>query len=361
MTTGSIEWRISEEESRRISILKVWLSVMVVFIHLENEISTAGGQAAAALPGWLDTLEFVISRAVSRCAIPAFFFLSAYLLYRKPFRWEQNIRKKVRSLLVPYVILNTFWIFVFFAGQHIPALSAYFSREETMVGSWGIVDWIGAYFGSPSNDWCPLLYPLWFIRNLFILNLLAPAFEWLVRKAGTWSLLLFIPVWLLPEENSIALSFCFWGLGCFFSVRRIPLSSLDKYRKAAFAYPLLILAVCLLRRELGEIGPRIVYHICLLAGMLFWYTCTTKIREGGFRKALLFVAGYSFCIYLFHEMSLTILRKIFAKILPQSGPAAMAQYFGPAAVVIAGCILLSWLLNRYVPKIYEMISGGRRR
>ena len=358
MTTSNTELRIKEEESRRISILKVWLSVMVVFIHMENEISTG---TAVSLPGWLDMVVFVISRAISRCAIPAFFFLSAYLLYRKPFRWAQNLRKNARSLLIPYVILNTFWIVVFFAGQHIPQLSAYFSREETMVGSWGILDWIGAYFGSPSNDWCPLLYPLWFIRNLFILNLLAPAFEWLVRKIGTWSLLVFVPAWLLMEENSIALSFCFWGMGCFFAVRRIRLSSLDKYRKAAVVYPVLILAVCLLRKNLAGIGPRIVYHACLLAGMFAWYTWATRLREGKARDALLFVSKYSFCIYLFHEMGLTILRKIFAKILPQSGAAALIQYFGPVVVILAGCILLSWLLDRYAPRIYRIISGGRSR
>ena len=361
MTAGSNELRISAEESQRISGLKVWLSVMVVFIHMENEISAAGGMAAAALPGWLDTLEFIISRAVSRCAIPAFFFLSAYLLYRKPFRWGQNILKKIRSLLVPYLILNTFWIAVFFAGQHIPALSPYFSREETMVGSWGIIEWAGAYFGSPANDWNPLLYPLWFLRNLFVLNLLAPVFEWFVRKAGWWSLLVFIPVWLLPENNNFALSFCFWGMGCVFAVRKIPLSSADRYRKAAIAYPLLILAVCLLRKDLGLIGPRIVYHLCVMAGMFAWFTCATKIREGKIRKAVLFVSKYSFCIYLFHEMSLTILRKVFAKFLPQTALSAVFRYFGPAAAVIAGCVLLSWLLDRFAPRIYRIISGGRNR
>ena len=80
MTLENNEQRIPGEESRRISILKVWLTVMVVFIHMENAITSAGGTADAVLPGWLDTLEFVISRAISRCAIPTFFFLSAYLL-----------------------------------------------------------------------------------------------------------------------------------------------------------------------------------------------------------------------------------------------------------------------------------------
>lgn len=361
MTSNNRELKISEEESRRISILKVWLSVMVVFIHLENEISTIGDTAVTSLPGWLDTLEFLISRAISRCAIPAFFFLSAYFLYRKPFSWKQNIKKKVRSLLVPYMILNTFWIFVFFTGQHIPSLNPYFSRKETMVANWGILDWLGAYFGSPSNDWCPLLYPLWFLRNLFILNLLAPAFEWFVRKAGWWSLILFIPIWLIPENNSIALSFCFWGVGCCFAMQKISLPSLDSYRKVATLYPILIVAVCLLQKKLGEVGPRILYHLCLMVGMFFWYTCATKIREGKAREALLFVSKYSFCIYLFHEMNLTILRKIFVKILPQTVFSQLIQYFGPAVIVIAGCILLSWLLERYVPPVYRIVSGGRNR
>lgn len=119
MTSGNHEMRITKEESWRISILKVWLTVMVVFIHMENEISTVGG-TITSLPSWQDTLEFVISRAVSRCAIPFFFFLSAYLLYRKPFSYKQNIRKKARSLLIPYLILNTFWIVVFLVNIFLP-------------------------------------------------------------------------------------------------------------------------------------------------------------------------------------------------------------------------------------------------
>ncbi len=355
------ELTISKEESRRISILKVWLSVMVVFIHLENEISPAGGAAAFALPAWLDTLEFVISRAVSRCAVPAFFFLSAYLLYRKPFSWQQNLRKKVRTLLIPYLILNTFWILVFFAGQHIPQLSPFFTRQETNVAAWNFMDWVGAYLGAPSNDWCPLLYPLWFVRNLLILNLLSPVFEQIIRKAGKWSLVIFLPVWILIPNNNAVLSVCFWGTGCFFACHRISLSALDQYRKGSAAYPVLIVLVCLLRERLGETGPRIVYNLCLLAGMLFWYTCTTDIKGDKFRKVLLFISGYSFCIYLFHEMNLTILRKILMKILPQTSVSALIQYFGLTAAIVTGCVLLSWLLERFAPKLYRIVSGGRIR
>ena len=112
-----------------------------------------------------------------------------------------------------------------------------------------------------------------------------------------------------------------------------------------------------IRREFFHV----LWHLCVLAGMFFWYTCVTKIREGKVRKALLFVSNYSFCIYLFHEMGLTILRKVFAMLLPQTAFSALLQFFGPAAAVIAGCILLSWLLDRYTPRIYRIVSGGRSK
>ena len=60
-------------------------------------------------------------------------------------------------------------------------------------------------------------------------------------------------------------------------------------------------------------------------------------------------------------MTLTILRKVFVKVLPQTAFFQVIQYFGPAVVVLTGCILLSWFLDRYVPWIYRIISGGRNR
>ena len=357
------ELQISERESRRISILKVWLSVMVVFVHSWNEISVAGEAAAAADPAWLDTLKYTVSDVLSRSAIPAFFLLSAYFLYRKPFSWTENIRRKAKSLLVPWFILNTFWILVFFVGQHVPALSAFFAREETMISSWGFMDGLAAYFGSPANV-TPLLYPLWFIRDLFILNLLAKAYEWFAEKAGFWSLLVFIPAWLLVKPNHPFImgihGLTFWGIGCCLAKQRVTLSSLDRFRPAALAYPVLVAATVLLRHN-GAWGVKILYRLCLLAGVYFWFACTALVREGRFRDRLLSAAKYSFCIYLFHEMALTIVRKLLAKVLPQTPAVSLAVYACLPFAIVFGCVVFSRLLEKFLPKTYAVLSGGRTR
>ena len=365
MTEKKAELTITPEESGRISILKMWLSVMVVFLHsYKPSFSFAGGIIAADDPAWLDNIKYIISQILTRCAVPAFFFLAAYFLYRKPFSWGKNVAKKARSLLVPYFILNTFWIAAYYTGQHIPALSAYFSNPDFMVAGWDLERWISAYFGSPSSQY-PLLHQLWFIRDLFILNLIPFVFEWMVRILRHFALAVFIAAWLLVESTHVFFldiqGICFWGIGCYFAYQRKPVSSFDRYRTvAAAAYPVLVAAAFLLRDRPGT-GPLAVHRLCVLAGLVFWFAWTTKIKNGKVRGRLLSVSKYSFCIFLFHEMNLTFLQKILTRVLPQTPVYAVILYFAVPVVIIFFCILLSYLLEKYIPPLYRLVSGGRTR
>lgn len=60
-------------------------------------------------------------------------------------------------------------------------LSVYFANEENNVSSWGIIEWLDGIIGF--EDSYLILYPLWFIRNLFILNLCANVIKWIVVNA----------------------------------------------------------------------------------------------------------------------------------------------------------------------------------
>lgn len=108
---SSPKYILSGEDSTRINILKVWLTILVVFIHsYSEEIYMVGGNIVLEIPAWLDWFKYIISVVVARCAVPAFFFISAILLYKRDFVWKDNIKKKLKTLVVPYMLLNTFWI-----------------------------------------------------------------------------------------------------------------------------------------------------------------------------------------------------------------------------------------------------------
>lgn len=88
---------------------------MVLFIHSYTKtVSMNSGTIVLQVPGWLNTLKYVISESISKCAVPGFFVISAVLLYRKEFSWWENLKKKLRTLMIPYLIMNTFWVVFYF-------------------------------------------------------------------------------------------------------------------------------------------------------------------------------------------------------------------------------------------------------
>ena len=364
MDSSLSELTITQADSDRIGIFKVWLSVMVVFIHSYSEnVNFTGECVSFDVPVWLDVLKYTISQVISRSAVPAFFFLSSYFLYRKSFSYKQNIVKKIKSLLVPYFILNSFWVFFFYVAQCMPFTNVFFSRSEDIVAEWSVSHWICCFIGSPSKK--PLLYPLWFIRDLFVLNLLSTVFDSVVGKIKHISLLVLVLVWLFLDSTHVFFlnvqALCFWGIGCYFAKHRIQLSSFDKYKALLYTiYPCLIVISCQLR-DTSVAGKLLVIRLCILFGLPFWYVCTEIVKHNRIKRLTHFISRYSFCIYLFHEMNLTILRKILARIIPTSPFFSLFLYLGVPAIIITYCVVLSSMLEKYTPKFYMVISGGRIR
>ena len=118
---------ISNSKSERLQLLKAVFTIMILFIHSYAEnINLVGGNIIFNSPEWLKYTKIIVSNVISMCSVSGFFFLSAFLLYRKPFLWWNNIIKKGKRLVIPYFIFNTFWIAVIFMAQHIPFLSGFF-------------------------------------------------------------------------------------------------------------------------------------------------------------------------------------------------------------------------------------------
>ena len=81
---------LSQDASQRIDILKVWLTVMVIFIHIYSEtIKLNSGNIVLDVPEWLSAVKWIVSQCICRCAVPAFFLISAFFLYRKPLCWNR--------------------------------------------------------------------------------------------------------------------------------------------------------------------------------------------------------------------------------------------------------------------------------
>lgn len=354
---------ISNEESERIQVLKIWFTIMIIFIHsYTEEVHFTDGNLVLQIPIWLDWVKYIISQVISRCAVPGYFFISAVLLYRKDFTWIENIKKKCKSLLIPYLIFNTVWIIIYFIVQHIPVASVYFSSADNIIADWGFVQYANAFLGFKNTY--PILYPLWFMRDLMVLNVLAVAIKKLIDRFPKYVFICLTLMILFNLQTHLFFlgqsAVVYFSLGYYFVKYSGRFNRADKIRAPflAASYLVSIVLDCITRYA----AIHYLFHfISITIGLIFFYRFTTKISNECSHRILLETAKYSFSIYLFHEMNLTILRKLLTKLLPSSAFWQAVLYFGTPVIIFIGCLLLSILLDKRMHKLYSILVGNRFR
>ena len=361
MKTKSSHYIINTEESERIKVLKIWLTIMIIFIHSYTEkVVFTEESVVMQVPIWLYWIKFFVSRIISQCAVPGFFFISAVLLYKKNFTWMENIKKKLKTLLVPYLIFNTLWIIICFIAQNITFLRPYFSQEANIISNWGILEYADAYLGFASKR--VMLYPLWFIRDLLVLNILAIIIKKLIDKfPKIIFMLLSIMVALNVKTHLFFLrqdALIFFCLGYYFVKYSIKFNDIDKI-KAPYIIIAYIVVIFLDFWARDTSISHLPHFASIIIGFIFFYRFTTKITNKKIHNIIMKISKYSFSIYLFHEMNLTILKKLLTKLLPQTALWQTALYFGIPIIIFSLCLLLSIILDKYFHKIYLILVGSR--
>lgn len=342
---------ISPKASRRLNLAKLWFSFMVVFIHANQEgVNMAGESIAFVTPGWLVLLKRLGSDIIPRCAVPGFFLIAGVLLFRKDFSWSENMRKKCRTLAVPYLLLNGLWILFYIICQSIPFTAAFFS--QTRILDWSLGDWVDAYLGNRSGE--PMVYHLWFLRDLFVMNLVAPVIGWMTKKAPRLSAAAVLAVYLLPKTRYFSITteaICFFTLGACLVRRDVHLESVKRKWPLGAVYAALVAAA-------AATDNLIVKKLCILSGVAFWLVCATDFTPGRFLTRLM---PFSLDIYLFHQMTMVIFFKLVNRFVTPTPAAQLIEYLGMPFVMFAFCIGLSMFLKRFLPRTYSLLTGNRSR
>ena len=361
-------YTISPDESVRINIWRLWMAFMVPLNHVYSSgaILTGGGESVALVaPAWFTALQHMLITVMTRCVPCAFALISAVLLFRKPFDYRKNAVRKFKGLIVPLVLLTSFWIALYAIGPYVPGLRNLFSDYHSRVADWTFEQWFTAYFGWTSKHQMPtLLYPLWFMRDLMVMNLIAPAIKWIIDRFPRLFLCVLAVMLVMKLEsefylNSVHQVFIFFCLGYYVVKYDLHLSDLDKIPGALIAglYLLSIVGAYLARAHFADINA--VRGIPNLLGVLFFARCCTKIPAGRFREKLLWLSSFNVTIYLFHERMLTFIKKVLIRLLPACFPTTLALCYLLPVIISTICISIGWFLHKYQPRFYSLITGTR--
>lgn len=285
---------------------------------------------------------------IGSCGLYIFFLLSGYFLTLKDnWSWSMNMKKKVKSLLIPYCLfMLVYTLLNCVVALALPGVVDDF-REFTAY------DWFMRLVGYPFYG-APRFYaPMWFLRDLFLLNVLSFLLVPAVKKTPARCLIpCMLILYFLPLPRHTRISVAFFVIGMCFGVRkRMPVISSS--------------ALIALLFGLGFVLPILVQgeRMMVLATLLMAYALLSLpekwIRYEEAKRITATLMPFSFPIYMLHEYPVDILRKVLERI-SIGFPAATAVFFLSAPAIIILCMLITAVWRRFLPKTFAAFTGGRR-
>ena len=191
---------ISRQESKAIAILKTSLVFFVIYGHMNADTVSL---AVADFPllsfrGLSNVLIIAIIYTFGLASIPVYFLLSGYLFWVgiEGWNWKAfsgKLKSRSQTLLLPYILWNVISIssFILYIIYQIARGTATWTdvadywNSVGIRGFWDINTW-GAYktnwLGMSIPNSAPMDLPFWFIRDLMVVTLFAPALYWLFKK-----------------------------------------------------------------------------------------------------------------------------------------------------------------------------------
>ena len=318
-----------------------------------------------------------ISHVLTHIAVPMFFFISGFLFFNKLQEWNRTVyfgklRKRIKTLLVPFIIWNTIKILLkvqsmirhdgldslwnFLEGNNYFAL--YWNCE-----TWNLerTDWFG--FLTPSSS--PYLVPLWYLRDLMITMVLSPILYYLFKYAriGGLALLFFSYISLVgikvPGFSTTALFF--FGSGAYFNLNKIdPTQFTLKYKN--YIYGLAIILWLIVARFDGHNTPigNPIYPFYIITGSIAMFNLATSFVKSG-RLFPRLLTQSTFFVYLAHTIMITgISSSVMGKIFGTENVLALSiSYFLAPILTVTICVVFYWILKRFLPKFCGILTGER--
>ena len=346
---------LQERQSRTIDQLRFPMAALVVLLH------TAALGLNSTYPVY-STLSIAVGRGICRIAVPCFFLISGYLFFSKlEDKWDTDVwfdklKKRVRTLLIPYLLWNVIaavaiwgyrWIFAQIHGETYPG---FFDHIAQMRGLW---DYAGVL---------PFDGPLWFIRHLMLLVIAAPLVWLFVKHLRIWGLLalilVFIFVGYIPE------GVVFFSAGALFRVEnKNMLREFDRIKYWAIALSILsLVALTIAYRNYPDLY-RATGNVFILAGTVVLFLLA-GLAAGKGKKACPLLVQSSFFIFAAHDILILhdFSHWIILHLLPfQREWMECVDLFLRPTIAIAICLVLYKLMDRFTPKTLSLLTGGRGR
>lgn len=348
-----------------IECLRYPLMVGVVFIHAYDPVKGYGG-TLVSLQGRdaaADVVMYFISQVFARLSVPAFFIFAGFFFFRSTFgaglyKWIGEVRKRIRTLLVPFLIWSLIVLFSYYAAQRIGVVPV---GEDSRVGNIAELSFVQLIDLLLGITRYPVAYQFWFLRDLIICVVISLPFVFVSRNA----LVVIIAALGVFWFSGYGVTFVPSSTALFFFLLGGLSAVLGGDLELPVSLPFVVIGLIalaifdFLTREsrFGEF----VHRAFLLFGVATLYAIGKLVaRNESIAMNVKALGATAFFLYATHEPALMACKKLFVNLYPWEGTIQILFAFCmPAFLVIALCGAAYKFLAAVAPKFLSVSTGGR--
>lgn len=355
--------------SKTFASMRIPLAVFIVFLHAHFHEMTFDGKMMASWEHFpiYATTSFFFSQIICRLSVPLFFLISGYYFFHQVERFSfalygEKLRKRAKTLFVPYVCWNVIYIGLFFLAEtFIPNMR---STATKFVTDYSIEEWLRTFWDLKNGY--PINGAMWFIRDLMIIMLASPVIYYAVKYLKIIPLVVLAYCWssglwgnsIIPRGSAVL----FFTLGAYLSVNEIGfiqlVHSIRYYLLAIFVAVSIVMIVM-------EAQGHFVYSYRFgLFNILIGAFLTIGLFAHYVKKHEVSLsscsAGKSFFIYAYHSLPLALCLNIaFKFLLPHTEAELLLIYLlTPSFIAFLGIVFYQ-AISKYIPRSLSLLTGGR--
>lgn len=323
-------------------MLRYLMIVGIVILHVPPYVPIAEVGS-----GLFDQIKAFFQNAAFRATVPVLTVISGYLLFQSGLdqRWRKLASKKIRTIVVPFLVFNLGLLAVAYGIQRWFGIAASYQLTPFDARTW-----LDAAFGLTRS---PINYPLNFLRDLIAVMMLAPLMGVLLRKAPWPGLVLVIVVFYNNMDSMFVLRdvmpimFYIGGLA---AVRGWNLQALDR-----LAWPCLGLFV-LACMTIVHLKIANTNYFRFVAPFLIW-PAMALLSNTALGRWLRSQSSYSFFIFVAHAPVLLVLAMVYQKL--GDGVPYIVFWAGAPLVIVVALTATYRIFMWCFPTAFSAVIGVR--
>jgi len=349
---------ISDKLSKKIHSINIVLAILVIMIHCYNiPLTNVNEDTNIILYNSIKFIQNFISQGISRVAVPLFFIISGFLFFRnfsnEKIVYKNKLKKKIKTLIIPYLIWNLVGYIIFLLPNYVPYLNRFIQNNGSNLN---LKDFLEGILFFKYNK------TFWFMFYLIVLTIVSPIIYKTIckKKRGIITIVTIMVFWFIFSSainSDIIISLLFYSLGGYLSINYFEVINNNNFllsKNTTFLITILWFILIIIYHYI--LHNKIILQISVLIGVVSIWELYNFIK---IPSIILKCSKYSFGIYALHPFVLETIEKVIMKILGTDVIAILIDYITAPIITFIIVITVFTIIRKRINTLYKLLNGNR--